>query len=131
MHQESSKAPTGSPGQPVSTTEPDTANFASESTDQIVEQDIEIRYAQSGDVNIAWQVIGDGPIDLVFVMGWVSNIEWFWKDPGFASFLRRLATFSRVILFDKRGTGLSDKVPLKELPTLELRMDDVLSLIHI
>ena len=76
-------------------------------------------------MNIAWQEIGHGPIDLVFVMGWVSHLEWFWKHPSFASFLKRLASFSRVILFDKRGTGLSDKVPVNELPTLETRMDDV------
>ncbi|MEO1614416.1 MAG: alpha/beta fold hydrolase [Planctomycetota bacterium] len=85
----------------------------------------EIRYARSGNINIAWQEIGEGPIDIVFVMGWVSHLEWFWKDPSFASFLRRLASFSRVILFDKRGTGLSDKVPVNELPDLESRMDDV------
>lgn len=84
-----------------------------------------IRYTRSGDVNIAWQVVGDGPIDIVFVMGWVSHLEWFWKDPSFAAFLTRLASFSRVILFDKRGTGLSDRVPVNELPTLEMRMDDV------
>lgn len=84
-----------------------------------------IRYAQSGDVNIAWQTIGEGPIDIVFVMGWVSHLDWFWKDPSFANFLRGLAQFSRVILFDKRGTGLSDRVPLDRLPDLETRMDDV------
>jgi serine/threonine protein kinase/DNA-binding winged helix-turn-helix (wHTH) protein/class 3 adenylate cyclase len=85
----------------------------------------EIHYTRSGDVNIAYQVIGEGPLDLVFVMGWVSHLEWFWKEPGFAQFLNRLASFARVILFDKRGTGLSDRVPLNELPTLEQRMDDV------
>lgn len=58
-------------------------------------------------------------------MGWVSHLDWFWKEPSFARFLRRLASFSRVILFDKRGTGLSDRVPEEELPTLEQRMDDV------
>ncbi len=84
-----------------------------------------IGYARSGDVNIAYQVLGDGPIDLVFVMGWVSHLEMFWEEPLFAKFLKRLATFSRLILFDKRGTGLSDKVPLDQLPTLEQRMDDV------
>ncbi|MEM7476865.1 MAG: alpha/beta fold hydrolase [Planctomycetota bacterium] len=84
-----------------------------------------VRYAQSGEVNIAWQAIGEGPLDIVFVMGWVSHLDWFWKDPNFASFLNRLSEFGRVILFDKRGTGLSDKVPLHELPTLEDRMDDV------
>ena len=80
-------------------------------------------YAHSGDVNIAYQVVGDGPIDLVFVMGWVSHLEYFWTEPSFARFLRRLASFSRLILFDKRGTGLSDRVGA--LPTLEQRMDDV------
>ena len=82
-------------------------------------------YARSGDVDIAYQVIGEGSIDLVFVMGWVSHLDWFWEEPGFARFLRRLASFARLILFDKRGTGLSDRVPDRELPTLEDRMDDV------
>ena len=85
----------------------------------------ETRYALSGDVNIAYQVIGEGPIDLVFVMGWVSNIDEFWAEPSFAGFLQRLARFSRLIVFDKRGTGLSDRVDEKNLPTLEQRMDDV------
>ena len=74
-------------------------------------------------VNIAYQVVGNGPIDLVFVMGWVSHLEYYWREPSFARFLRRLAGFSRLILFDKRGTGLSD--PVTEMPTLEQRMDDV------
>ena len=82
-------------------------------------------YARSGDVNIAYQVIGDAPLDLVFVMGWVSHLEYFWREPSFARFLLRLASFSRLILFDKRGTGLSDHVPINQLPTLEQRMDDV------
>jgi pimeloyl-ACP methyl ester carboxylesterase len=82
-----------------------------------------IRYARSGNVNIAYQVMGSGPIDLVFVMGWVSHLEYYWREPSFARFLRRLAGFSRLILFDKRGTGLSD--PVTEMPTLEQRMDDV------
>jgi pimeloyl-ACP methyl ester carboxylesterase len=64
-------------------------------------------------------------VDLVFVMGWVSHLDYFWTEPSFAQFLRRLASFSRLILFDKRGTGLSDRVDLNELPTLEQRMDDV------
>jgi len=83
------------------------------------------RYATSGNVNIAYQVIGDGPVDLVFVMGWVSHLEYFWTEPRFARFLRRLASFSRVILFDKRGTGLSDRVPVDQLPTIEQRMEDL------
>ena len=85
----------------------------------------ETRYARSGDVNIAYQVIGDGPLDLVYVPGWVSNIEAMWEEPAMARFLHRLAAFSRLILFDKRGTGLSDRVPNDRLPSLEQRMDDV------
>ena len=78
------------------------------------------QYALStGGVNIAYQVSGQGPLDLVFVMGWVSHLEYFWREPSFARFLARLASFSRLILFDKRGTGLSDPVPLSDLPTLE------------
>ena len=83
------------------------------------------RYVQNGDVNIAYQVVGGGEIDIVFVMGWISHLEYFWKHHLFASFLDRLASFSRLILFDKRGTGLSDRVPINELPTLEQRMEDV------
>ena len=85
----------------------------------------ETHYVQNGDVNIAYQIIGEGDLDIVFVMGWVSHLEYFWKEPHFAAFLNRLASFSRLILFDKRGTGLSDRVPLSELPTLEQRMEDV------
>lgn len=83
----------------------------------------ETRYAHSGTVSIAYQVIGEGSLDLVLVPGWVSNIDIFWEEPGLARFLRRLAAFSRLILFDKRGTGLSDRVTAT--PTLEERMDDV------
>ena len=81
------------------------------------------RYAKSGDVHIAYQVLGSGPLDLVLVPGWVSNIECFWDDPAFARFLETLASFSRLIIFDKRGTGLSDRVT--HMPTLETRMDDL------
>ena len=83
----------------------------------------ETRYAHCGSINIAYQVIGDGPIDLVLVPGWVSNIDVLWEEPRVARFLRRLASFSRLILFDKRGTGLSDRVT--DTPTLEERMEDV------
>jgi len=83
----------------------------------------EIKYAKSSDVHIAYQVLGKGPIDLVLVPGWVSNIEIFWEEPGLVRFLQRLSSFSRLILFDKRGTGLSDRVCYT--PTLEERMDDV------
>src|SRR5690349_17988303 len=82
----------------------------------------ETRYAQSDGVNIAYQTLGEGPIDLVVVPGWVSNLDVFWEQPAVESFYRRLASFSRLILFDKRGTGLSDRVAL---PSLEIRMDDV------
>ena len=84
-----------------------------------------VRYARSGRVNIAYQVVGDGPVDVVFVMGWVSHLEYFWNEPSFARFLARLASNARLILFDKRGTGLSDPVPIDQLPTLEQRLDDV------
>ena len=83
------------------------------------------RYARSGKVHIAYQVTGEGPLDLVFVPGWVSHVELSWEEPTYASFLRRLASFSRLITFDKRGTGLSDRVPDDQLPTLEERMDDL------
>jgi len=83
------------------------------------------RYAKSGDVSIAYQVFGEGPLDLVFVPGWVSHLDLNWEQPDYARFLDRLASFSRVIVLDKRGTGLSDRVPVERLPTLEERMDDV------
>jgi pimeloyl-ACP methyl ester carboxylesterase len=83
------------------------------------------RYAKSGDLNIAYQVVGEGPLDLVYVPGWISNVERAWDEPTYARFLTRLASFSRLILFDKRGTGLSDRVADDQLPTLEQRMDDV------
>lgn len=81
------------------------------------------RYAKAGIVSIAYQVVGDGPIDLVVVPGWISNIEVFWEDAHVARFFERLSTFTRLILFDKRGTGLSDRST--EAATLEERMDDV------
>jgi pimeloyl-ACP methyl ester carboxylesterase len=84
-----------------------------------------IRYAKSGDVHIVYQVVGDGPLDLVVVRGWISHVEHQWDNPLIASFLNRLASFSRPIPFDKRGTGLSDRVSNAELPTLEQRMDEV------
>jgi class 3 adenylate cyclase len=83
----------------------------------------ETRYAKSGDVHIAYQVMGDGQLDLVFVPGFVSNVEANWQAPSRAKFFRRLASFARLILFDKRGTGLSDRT--SQVFTLEQRMDDV------
>ena len=85
----------------------------------------ETRYAKSGDVHIAYQVVGNATQDLVFVPGWVSHLEAMWQDPSLSHFLERLASFSRLILIDKRGTGLSDPVSLDRLPTLEQRIDDV------
>jgi pimeloyl-ACP methyl ester carboxylesterase len=83
----------------------------------------ETRYAKSGEVNIAYQVVGDGPFDLVLVPGFVSNVEYGWEDPGLENFYSRLGSFCRLVIFDKRGTGLSDRV--HGVPTLETRMDDV------
>jgi pimeloyl-ACP methyl ester carboxylesterase len=102
-----------------------TASAAKETPQPDVAEIPKTHYARSQDVNIAYQVLGDGPIDVVFVMGWVSHLDYFWTEPSFAGFLRKLASFSRVILFDKRGTGLSDRVQVDALPTLEQRMDDV------
>ncbi len=83
------------------------------------------RYAKSGDVHIAYQVVGEGPVDLVYVPGWISHVELAWELPDLADGFERLASFSRLILFDKRGTGMSDPVAAGDLPTLEQRMDDV------
>ena len=85
----------------------------------------EIRYASSDGVQIAYEVFGSGPRDLVLVHGWVTNIELLWEQPRVARVLERLGSFCRVVNFDKRGTGLSDRVPVDRLPTLEQRMDDV------
>jgi pimeloyl-ACP methyl ester carboxylesterase len=86
----------------------------------------EVKYAKTADGgHIAYQVVGDGPVDLVFVMGWTSNIEAMWEEPDLARFLSRLASFSRLITFDKRGVGLSDRVSDQDFPTFETRMDDI------
>ena len=86
----------------------------------------ETHYAKTIDgVHIAYQVLGDGPLDLVFVPPWVSDVEIQWEEPRFARFLRGLGSFSRLITFDKRGTGLSDRVSDDRLPDMETRMDDV------
>src|SRR6267143_5477004 len=81
------------------------------------------RYAKSGEGNIAYQVVGDGPFDLVFVPGFISHLDLQWADPRIARFLEKLASFSRLILFDKRGTGLSD--PVAGPSSLEERMEDL------
>lgn len=85
----------------------------------------ETRYTRSGDVNIAYQVAGGGPIDLLYAAGWISNVELGWEQSRVARFYEQLATFSRLILFDKRGTGLSDRVSDDRPPTLEERTDDI------
>ncbi|MFL5820547.1 MAG: alpha/beta fold hydrolase [Solirubrobacteraceae bacterium] len=82
-------------------------------------------YAKNGEVSLAYQVVGDGPRDLLLTTGWVLPMESFWEDAAYVSFIERLATFSRVILWDKRGTGVSDRVTPAELPTLEERMEDM------
>ncbi len=88
----------------------------------------ETRYAKTVDgVHIAYQVFGEGTVDLVYVSGWISNVDLNWTSPDYARFLRRIASFSRLIIFDKRGVGLSDRVPDKELPDLETRMDDLVA----
>ena len=82
-----------------------------------------IRYAKSGDVHIAYQVAGDGPVDLVFAPGSVSNLDVYWENPDLAQWFREVAAFTRLIVFDKRGTGLSDRT--LGSPTLDERTDDI------
>lgn len=85
----------------------------------------ETRYVRSNDAGIAYQVVGDGPLDLVMVPGFPSHLELGWQYPRLAYFYRRLASFSRLILLDKRGLGLSDRVPEHRLPGVEQRMEDL------
>jgi pimeloyl-ACP methyl ester carboxylesterase len=87
------------------------------------------RYALAGDVHIAYQVVGDGPVDLVWAWGLASNIEVVWEEPAYAAFLRRLAEFSRLILYDRRGCGVSDREGTTVTPTLEERMEDVIAVL--
>ena len=82
-----------------------------------------IRYAKAGDVSIAYRVLGGGPIDLVWVHGLAGNVEVDWESPFLVQLYERLASFSRLVIFDKRGVGLSDRNV--GAPTLEARMDDV------
>ena len=86
---------------------------------------LETKYAKKGDVHIAYQVVGEGPLDLVLCSTWFSHLEARWDIPGFAHYLRRLAAFTRLISFDKQGIGLSDPVPLDQMPPIEEWMDDV------
>jgi class 3 adenylate cyclase len=84
----------------------------------------ETRYVRTPEGAVAYQELGDGQRDLLFIQNWGSNIEVMWEEPALARFFERLASFARVIIFDKRGTGISDPVPLERLPTLERWMDD-------
>jgi pimeloyl-ACP methyl ester carboxylesterase len=93
------------------------------SIDRVGTMEPETRYAKSGDVGIAYQVFGEGPINLVLAPFFVSNVEHFWDDPSISRWLLRLASFARVAMFDKRGTGMSDRV--SEMPGLDQRMDDL------
>ena len=85
----------------------------------------EVRYAKSGGVNVAYRVRGSGPVDLVFIGGWITHLEMWEEDPAIARFMSAITRFARVVEFDKRGTGLSDRVPEDRLPTMEVRMDDI------
>jgi pimeloyl-ACP methyl ester carboxylesterase/class 3 adenylate cyclase len=85
----------------------------------------ETRYTRTPDgTHIAYQVLGEGPVDLVYMAPWFSHLEIQWQHPAYARFLRRLASFSRLVMFDRRGSGLSDPVPVDRPPDLETRMDD-------
>jgi pimeloyl-ACP methyl ester carboxylesterase len=86
-------------------------------------EEVDVHYARSGELRIAYAAFGDGPVDFVFIPGWVSHLESWWEADASARFFRRIASFSRLIMFDKRGTGLSD--PFTGVPTLEERSDDV------
>jgi pimeloyl-ACP methyl ester carboxylesterase len=85
----------------------------------------ETRCARSGELHIAYQVVGEGSMDLVFVPSWISQVEHYWEEPTVARYFNRLASFSRLIMFDRRGSGLSD--PVLRAPTLEEQMDDVVA----
>ena len=88
----------------------------------------ETRYARSGDLQIAYQVLGEGPLDVVFVPLFISNIDIMWEIPDFARLLRRIASFSRLIVFDRRGSGMSDGTP--GVASLEEQIDDVRAVIE-
>src|SRR6185369_8022445 len=85
----------------------------------------ETRYAKLGDLHLAYQVLGEGPPDLLLLDQWFGNVEAQWDVPPVARLRERLASFGRLIMFDKRGTGLSDPIPTAELPTLEAFMADI------
>jgi class 3 adenylate cyclase len=86
-------------------------------------------FARNGDVHLAYQIVGSGPVDLLYVDAWVHHVEAVWDVPDFARLLRRLSSFSRLIHFDRRGTGLSDPVPLDRLPDVETQVDDAVAVL--
>jgi pimeloyl-ACP methyl ester carboxylesterase/DNA-binding CsgD family transcriptional regulator/class 3 adenylate cyclase len=90
---------------------------------------MQTRYARSEGASIAYQIVGQGDVDIVLVPCWISHLERLWKEPRFVRFVERLSTFGRVILFDKRGTGLSDPVPASRFPSLDERMEDLLAVL--
>ncbi len=90
---------------------------------------LDTRFAKVGDVHIAYQVVGEGPIDILFIDTWVHHVEAVWDFPEFARLLRRLASFGRLIHFDRRGTGLSDPVPLDALPDFDTQVEDVIAVL--
>ena len=108
-----------SPASRVDSTDAGTAPLAQRSRSGIPAT----RYVRAGDITVAYQVLGDGPIDVVYVPGWITHLEYRWQQPRAVQLLRRLASFSRLILFDKRGTGMSDRT--QGYPTIDDRMDDV------
>ena len=87
------------------------------------------RFARNGDVHLAYQVVGDGPVDLLFIDDWVHHVELVWEVAEFARFLRQLSGFARLIHFDRRGTGLSDPVPPDAVPDLETQVADVIAIL--
>ena len=88
------------------------------------------RYARNGDVHIAYQVVGKGDIDILLIDTWVHHVEAVWDFPDFARFLRRLSSIGRLIHFDRRGTGLSDSVPLDQLPDFQTQVDDAVAILE-
>jgi class 3 adenylate cyclase len=85
----------------------------------------DVHYAHNGDIALAYQIVGAGPLDLVFAPQWISNLEIIWENPLYSRFLRRLASFSRLLILDPRGTGLSDRLSPHDLPPLEILMEDL------
>ena len=85
----------------------------------------DVHYARNGDVALAYQVFGDGPLELVYAPQWINNLEVAWHNPLFARFLNRLGSFAQVLFFDRRGMGLSDRLSAKDAPPLETLMEDL------